>query len=71
MAAGGPDNGLSELGYGAVKKMNRLGMMVDLWHVSHQTTRDELGVLREHPSSSLTRLPTASSRTYQRHSLGT
>ncbi|KAJ9144957.1 Dipeptidase [Pleurostoma richardsiae] len=46
VAAGGPDNGLSELGYEAVKEMNRLGMMVDLSHVSHQTMRDVLSVAR-------------------------
>ncbi|UPK99766.1 hypothetical protein LCI18_010701 [Fusarium solani-melongenae] len=46
VAAGGADQGLFKLGYDAVKEMNRLGMMVDLSHVSHQTMRDVLGVTR-------------------------
>ncbi|KAL0940400.1 microsomal dipeptidase [Colletotrichum truncatum] len=46
VAAGGPDGGLFKLGYQAVKEMNRLGMMVDLSHVSHQTMRDVLSVAR-------------------------
>ncbi|OIW30408.1 hypothetical protein CONLIGDRAFT_573456 [Coniochaeta ligniaria NRRL 30616] len=46
VAAGGPDDGLLKLGYAAVKEMNRLGMMVDLSHVSHKTMRDVLGVAR-------------------------
>ncbi|KAI1807482.1 membrane dipeptidase-domain-containing protein [Daldinia bambusicola] len=46
VAAGGPDEGLSKLGYEAIKEMNRLGMMVDLSHVSHQTMRDVLRVAR-------------------------
>ncbi|RSL91673.1 putative dipeptidase [Fusarium oligoseptatum] len=46
VAAGGSDQGLFKLGYDAVKEMNRLGMMVDLSHVSHQTMRDVLGVTR-------------------------
>lgn len=46
VAAGGPDAGLLPLGYEAVREMNRLGMMVDLSHVSHQTMRDVLGVAR-------------------------
>lgn len=40
------DNGLTEFGYSAVKEMNRLGMMVDLSHVSHKTMRDVLSVAR-------------------------
>ena len=46
IAAGGPDGGLFKLGYEAVREMNRLGMMVDLSHVSHQTMRDVLSVAR-------------------------
>ncbi|KAK4541579.1 hypothetical protein LTR36_007876 [Oleoguttula mirabilis] len=46
VAAGGPDNGLSTLGYEAIKEMNRIGMIVDLSHVSHQTMRDVLSVAR-------------------------
>ncbi|KAI1459620.1 membrane dipeptidase-domain-containing protein [Annulohypoxylon moriforme] len=42
----GPDGGLFKLGYEAIKEMNRLGMMVDLSHVSHQTMRDVLSVAR-------------------------
>lgn len=46
VAAGGPDRGLFKLGQDAVKEMNRLGMMVDLSHVSHQTMRDVLSIAR-------------------------
>ncbi|KAI1385684.1 membrane dipeptidase-domain-containing protein [Hypoxylon trugodes] len=46
VAAGGPDEGLFKLGYEAIKEMNRLGMIVDLSHVSHQTMRDVLSVAR-------------------------
>ncbi|KAI1653384.1 membrane dipeptidase-domain-containing protein [Daldinia decipiens] len=46
VAAGGSDDGLSKLGYEAIKEMNRLGMIVDLSHVSHQTMRDVLSVAR-------------------------
>ncbi|KAM0417082.1 hypothetical protein ACHAPT_012920 [Fusarium lateritium] len=46
VSAGGQDSGLSPLGREAVKEMNRIGMMVDLAHVSHQTMRDVLGVTR-------------------------
>lgn len=46
VAAGGPDGGLFKLGYEAIKEMNRIGMIVDLSHVSHQTMRDVLSVAR-------------------------
>ncbi|KAF7558137.1 hypothetical protein G7Z17_g7 [Cylindrodendrum hubeiense] len=40
------DEGLTNLGIIAVRYMNRMGMMVDLSHVSHQTMRDVLSVTR-------------------------
>lgn len=46
VAAGGEDHGLLKLGYEAVKEMNRLGMIVDLSHVSHRTMRDVLSIAR-------------------------
>ncbi|KAI2465945.1 membrane dipeptidase-domain-containing protein [Annulohypoxylon bovei var. microspora] len=46
VAAGGVDGGLFKLGYEAIKEMNRIGMIVDLSHVSHQTMRDVLSVAR-------------------------
>ncbi|KAI0179854.1 membrane dipeptidase-domain-containing protein [Hypoxylon sp. FL1284] len=46
VAAGGADGGLFKLGYEAIKEMNRIGMIVDLSHVSHQTMRDVLSVAR-------------------------
>ncbi|KAM0348747.1 hypothetical protein ACHAPU_004186 [Fusarium lateritium] len=46
VAAGAADEGLSKLGKEAIKEMNRLGMMVDLSHVSHQTMRDVLSIAR-------------------------
>ncbi|TVY34787.1 putative dipeptidase [Lachnellula occidentalis] len=46
VTAGGKDNGLTQFGYAAVKEMNRLGMMVDLSHVSHESMRDVLRATR-------------------------
>ncbi|WZH48001.1 membrane dipeptidase-domain-containing protein [Fusarium acuminatum] len=46
VSAGNTDEGLSKLGKGAIKEMNRMGMMVDLSHVSHQTMRDVLSIAR-------------------------
>jgi membrane dipeptidase len=40
----GADPGLSELGAGAVRRMNRLGMLVDVSHVSGRTIDDVLGL---------------------------
>lgn len=44
VTATGEDAGLSAFGRAAVAEMNRLGVMVDLAHVSHQTMRDVLDV---------------------------
>ncbi|KAI2623628.1 membrane dipeptidase-domain-containing protein [Hypomontagnella submonticulosa] len=44
VARGNPDKGLSSLGAAYVREMNRLGMMIDLSHVSHQTMRDVLSI---------------------------
>lgn len=46
VAAGGKDDGLYSLGHDAIREMNRLGMMVDLSHVSHQFMRDALSIAR-------------------------
>jgi len=46
VAAGGEDNGLTPFGHEYVAEMNRLGMMIDLSHVSHQTMRDILSITR-------------------------
>lgn len=46
VSGGSKDTGLSNIGEEAVKEMNRMGMMVDLAHVSHQTMRDVLGATR-------------------------
>lgn len=37
-------NGLTEFGVGVIKEMNRLGMLVDLSHVSHQSMRQAINV---------------------------
>ncbi|KAM5431783.1 putative membrane dipeptidase [Microsporum ferrugineum] len=44
--AGKPDLGMTEFGPALIKEMNRLGMLVDLSHVSHQTMRDVLKVTK-------------------------
>ncbi|KAI1373213.1 membrane dipeptidase-domain-containing protein [Hypoxylon crocopeplum] len=46
VARGNPDKGLTSLGAAYVREMNRLGMMIDLSHVSHQTMRDVLSITR-------------------------
>ncbi|CAH0027120.1 unnamed protein product [Clonostachys rhizophaga] len=42
----GADRGLTPFGAAYVKEMNRLGMLLDLSHVSHQTMRDVLSLTR-------------------------
>ncbi|KAI1209011.1 membrane dipeptidase-domain-containing protein [Annulohypoxylon truncatum] len=44
VARGNPDKGLTALGAAYVRESNRLGMMIDLSHVSHQTMRDILSI---------------------------
>ncbi|KAF3062033.1 hypothetical protein GL218_03502 [Daldinia childiae] len=46
VARGGLDKGLTPLGAAYVREMNRLGMMIDLSHVSHQTMRDVLSITK-------------------------
>ncbi|KAF8858685.1 dipeptidyl aminopeptidase [Acephala macrosclerotiorum] len=46
VTATGKDGGLTEFGQAAVVEMNRLGMMVDLSHVSHKTMRDVLDITK-------------------------
>lgn len=40
----GEDGGLTEFGAAGIREMNRLGMMVDLAHTSHQTMRQVLDI---------------------------
>ncbi|KAH3667940.1 hypothetical protein OGAPHI_001694 [Ogataea philodendri] len=44
--AGKEDKGLTDYGRRAIKEFNRLGMMVDLSHVSHQTMIDTLDITK-------------------------
>ncbi len=51
-SAGAPNHGLSELGKTVVKEMNRLGMMVDISHVSDKTFWDVMAVSEAPPFAS-------------------
>lgn len=44
--AGKPDLGMTDFGPALIKEMNRLGMLVDLSHVSHQSMRDILKITK-------------------------
>lgn len=46
VTAGLPDKGLSDFGKDCIREMNRLGMMVDLSHVSYQTMVDVLDITK-------------------------
>lgn len=46
VTATGKDNGLSAFGVEAIAEMNRLGVMVDLAHVSHRTMHEALDTAR-------------------------
>jgi membrane dipeptidase len=42
VASGSPDYGLSEIGRHCIREMNRIGMLIDLSHVSTRTNHDTL-----------------------------
>lgn len=46
VVSGLPDNGLSDFGRSCVLEMNRIGMMVDLSHVSYKTMLDALEITK-------------------------
>ncbi|MFN0165762.1 MAG: dipeptidase [Bryobacteraceae bacterium] len=50
--AGAPNKGLNDLGKAVVKEMNRLGMMVDISHVSDQTFWDVMAASEAPPIAS-------------------